>query len=728
MMSIFNRTRLIAKTPVFQQIHAAECAAACLGIILAHFGRWVSMNDLRPLCAISREGASAADIKRAANHYGLELTGWRKSPKALETIKSPIIIFWDFHHFLVLEGFRNNRFYLNDPANGHRSVDYETFRASFTGIALFLEPCADFQRSESKPTLRTRLLPWFENQKHSIAIAAILGLGMTIPGIAVPILLGMFVDRVLVAGESIGLMLGFIVCVLTLLMFSMIWIQQRCLIRLSLRVAVTQAGTFLKTLLSLPIEFFSQRFPGEVAARTQLIDAISDTSAIQLTKLIIEMTMSVIFLMWLVWKDPILASLVLCIAITCFVALKITTNFRIYENFRLVREQGQLLGIGAMGLQNLETIRSTGSEDDFFNRFTGYQARELISRQRFSEFGALFTGLPSFFLMLGNVVVLAVGSWRVLQASLTIGELMAFYVIVGNFLLPLGRYVEASSLIQILEANLQRVEDVLSAKSPHEVQVQNNRDTSGVTTLDGRIRLSGHLEIRNVSYGYREYHDPIIRDFNLKIEPGQRVAIVGPNGSGKSTLALLIAGIYKPWSGEILFDGKPREMIPREVFAESVSYVDQHVILFSSTVWNNLSMWNTQIPEELVVAATKDSFIHEDIVKRRGGYSTLVEEGGANFSGGQRQRLEIARALVNSPSILVMDEATSDLDATLEAQIDDSIRRRGCACLIIAHRLSTIRDCDEIIVMDKGTIIQRGNNDELLQDRNGLYREMVTSH
>lgn len=689
------------------------------------------MNELRSKCAISREGASAADIKRAASHFGLEVSGWRKSPQDLESIENPVVLFWDFHHFLVLEGFRNGRFFLNDPANGHRSVDYATFNKSFTGISLFFAPRDDFEPSELVPTVRRRLLPWFEKHKGLVFVAALLGLGITIPTLAVPVLLGMFVDQVLIPGNGPALTLGLVVSVLTVFMFLVIWLQQRCLVQLSLNIAVSRVGDFLKRLLSLPIVFFSQRFPGEIASRAQLIDTISDTGAIHLTKIAIELSMSIVFLIWLFWIDSLVALAILGIALLSLVALKVSSRFRDYENFRLMREQGQLLGIGAIGLKNLETIRATGSDDDFFNRLSGFQARELLSHQRFSELGAVYTGLPALFTMMGSVVVLAVGGMRVMQGALSIGDLIAMYLVAGYFLNPLGRYLETGSMLQMLEANLQRIEDVVggeSTKDPVLHAKSNGTEAAGVATLDGRIRLSGHLELRNVSFGYRDYYEPIIRDFSLNVEPGKRVAIVGPNGSGKSTLALLIAGIYQPWKGEILFDGTPRSGIPREVFAESVSYVDQHVTLFSSTVWNNVTMWNTEIPEEAVVSASKDARIHEDIVQRRGGYDTIVEEGGANFSGGQRQRLEIARALVNSPSVLVMDEATSDLDASLEAQIDDSIRRRGCACLIIAHRLSTIRDCDEIVVLDKGEVVQRGTNDELLAQSDGLYRELVSSY
>jgi len=395
--------------------------------------------------------------------------------------------------------------------------------------------------------------------------------------------------------------------------------------------------------------------------------------------------------------------------------------------FRLRRSQGVLSGIGTAAVRNLDALRASGTEDGFFTRFSGYQALELGYRQRSAELGAVASTLPPFFLMVGSALILGIGGMRVISGDMSIGDVAATYFVIGSFLLPIGKYVESNGLIQVLQADLHRIQDVLDA-DPGPPSRAPRRDGGGrLVSIGGRVRLTGHLELRDVTFGYRLHHEPIIEGFNLVIEPGQRVALVGASGSGKSTIAFLIAGIHSPWSGRILFDGHEREAIPRDVAIDSIAHVDQRVNLFSGTIRENLTMWNPTVPEALVVAAARDAFIHDEIAKRPLGYDTILEEGGANFSGGQQQRLEIARALVPRPSLIVLDEATSDLDAGVEAQIDDALRRRGCACLIVAHRLSTVRDCDEIMVLDRGRTVQRGQHEELMLDREGTYHGLVSS-
>ena len=683
------------------------------------------MNELSKACGVSRDGCTAGDIQRAAQAYDVEVSGWRRRAEYVEHLTSPAILFWEFCHFVVLEGVRNNRYYINDPANGYYSLDAETFKQRYTGILLLLEPRPGFRPDGRAPTMWSQLLPRIRGQRILIGAAVALGLLLAVPTLAVPELLRYFTDAAASAtGPSVGIVVGGTLAA-GFALFGLVWIQQRILLRASVRIAVSQSERLLSTLLRLPIEYFAQRFSAELASRTQLLDNIANTGAVQLTRLLIELAMAVVYLVWIAFQDLVLAAVAVAIAALNVVLVRSVSQRRKIENFNLRRSQGVLTGLAAMATKNLDALRSSGTENSFFVRFSGYQARELGFRQRSAELGAVTNALPPFFNMIGGAAVLGVGGLRVISGDMSIGDVMATYFVIGSFLLPLGKYIESVGLFQLLEADLQRVQDVTDAGSGEEPP--QNPERTGPVSIGRRVRLAGRLELKDVTFGYRPHHEPIVEGFDLTIEPGQRVALVGPSGSGKSTIASLIAGIYQPWSGHILFDGHARDEVPREVVVDSVAYVDQQVHLFSGTIRENLTMWNPTVPDALVLSAARDAHIHDEIAQRPLGYDTLVEEGGENFSGGQRQRLEIARALVQRPSLLILDEATSDLDAAVEARIEDSLRRRGCACLFVAHRLSTVRDCDEILVLDKGRTVQQGHHEELMLDRQGLYRSLVTS-
>ena len=721
----WRRLRPIPRTPVFQQIQASECGAASLGTILASLGKWVGMNELCKACGVSRDGCSAADIQRAAAGFGVEVTGWQRSAEYLRKLDAPAILFWEFSHFLVLEGFKNKRYYINDPANGHYTLDEATFKDRYMGIVLQLRPGPDFAPSGRPFSLRRQLAPWVREHKTPIGLAFVLGVLLAVPTLALPELLRYFTDAATSAQPpSAPAVIGGTLAIAGVL-FALLWGQQRILLAASTRIAVTQSERFLATLLRLPMEYFAQRLSGELASRTRLLDSIANTATTRLAQLMIELTMSLIYLVWIVLQDVLLAGTAVVVALLNVLLARAVSRRRKHENFRLRRSQGMLAGIGTNGAKNLDNLRASGTEGDFFTRFSGYQALELGYRQRAAELGAIANALPPFFLMVGGAVVLGLGGMRVISGDMSIGDVVATYFVIGSFLLPIGRYVESAGLFHILEADMRRVQDVLDA-DPGTASAA-PATSARLVSIGRRLRLTGRLELRDVTFGYRPHHDPIIEGFNLSIEPGQRIALVGPSGSGKSTLASLIAGVHQPWSGEILFDGHVRDDIPREVTIDSVAYVTQRANLFSGSVRDNLTMWNPTVPDALVVQAAQDAHIHDDIARRPLGYDTPVEEGGDNFSGGQRQRLEIARALVPRPSLMILDEATSDLDAAVEARIDDALRRRGCACLIVAHRLSTIRDSDEILVIDHGRPVQRGQHEELMLDEAGLYHAMVTS-
>ena len=718
------------RTPVLLQLTQTECGAAALGIVLAHFGRWASLEELRDACSVGRDGCTAADVFRAARRYGLEPQGWRRQPHELRSMPVPMVIFWEFNHFVVLEGFAPGRFLINDPANGHRTLGEKEFDRGFTGVTLTFRPGSDFRPGGVRPGLWYRFLPWLRGVKEPLAFATVCGLLLTLPALALPLVLTLFVDFVLAGREPswAGVLVGSLAAAASIL-YLLTWMRERCLRRLSVRLAVDHAERFMTRLLRLPMRFFSDRYAGDLTSRMQILDTVAQVATRHLCGIFIEIVTSVAFLAFMLAYDPLLCALVVGLGVLAAFAMRILARLRVDENRRLRREQGMLSGIGMFGIGKIDTLQAIAAEDDFFARWTGHQARELAARQRFAELGYVNAALPLLIAIVGNAVVLGVGGSRVMANDLTVGELIGFYMAAAHFLQPIGRFIQFADLFQIVEADLQRLDEVFDASEDPAFQPtpQSSPAAGGTAPFARRLRLKGRIEMRSVTFGYQQNRDPLLEDFNLTVEPGQRVAIVGPSGSGKSTLASLIAGVRQPWSGDVLIDGYPRGAIPRDLLINSMSLVDQHIVLFADTVRANLTMWIPEVPDQALVAAARDATIHEEIISRPLGYDAPVEEGGLNFSGGQRQRLEIARALVNNPSVLIMDEATSSLDAITEVRIDDAVRRRGCACLIVAHRLSTIRDCDLIVVLDRGREVQRGAHTDLMQDVGGLYRQLVES-
>ncbi len=706
-------------------MHASECGAACLGSVLAFFGRWVPLTELRERCEVSRDGSSAASIARAARHYGLECNGLSLRADQLRMLPLPLILFWQFSHFVVLEGFDGRNFYLNDPATGRRRLSAEEFSKGFSGIALRFKRGADFSPGGERPSLfaqlRTVLTGSWSVLTGVLACAFMLAL---LP-LIVPVSLGVFVDEVLARhgrwGGLVAALLGggILVYVLSLL-------KHRFLKRLAVRISVTGYDRGLSRLLRLPVAFFEHRLVGDLTDRVSSIDRIAKNLTEEFLVLLIDMAMSAVLVVAMLAYDVRLTLVVLLLAVLHGLLAHFLGAVRAVRSQAMRREQGLLIGVGMQMLSHADNLRMTGADDRFFARWSGQQARELHARQLYSELGAVSSALPGLIAALRAAAILGIGGSLVIAGELTLGSLVAFYILAEMFLAPIGRFLEFADKRQALETDLQRLEDV-SRTEEDSVFRRRSPASESIRTLGGRLQLTGRLELRNVTFGYNRSRRPLIEDFSLTVEPGQRVAVVGPSGSGKSTLARLVSGICEPWSGDILFDGHRRDEVPEEVLRRSISMVDQEAVLFSATLRDNITLWNPAVPDEVIGAATRDACIHDEILLRPRGYATLVEEGGVNFSGGQRQRLEIARALVGNPTVLVLDEATSALDAATEEAVDDALRRRGVTCLIVAHRLSTVRDCDEIVVLDQGAEVQRGAHDDLIADRDGMYYKLVKS-
>ena len=712
-------------TPILLQMHASECGAACLGIVLAYFGRWVSLTELREKCEVSRDGSSAASILRASKHYGLECSGLGLRADQLKKMELPLILFWQFSHFIVLEGFDGGSFYLNDPATGRRRVTAEEFIKGYSGIALRFKCGPNFSAGGEQPSLLQQLVALLAGSWSMLTGVIACGLMLTLLALIIPASLSAFVDDFM---DEHGAWGGLVTALLGggVLVYILSLLKQRFLKRLAVRVSVIGHNRGMSRLLRLPVEFFAHRLAGDLTDRVSSSDRIAKNLVDQFLVLIIDMAMSIVLLIAMFTYDVLLTLIALLLALLHGFLAHFLNAIRAVRSQTMRREQGLLIGVGMQMLSHADNLRMTGSDDRFFSRWSGQQARELRARQLYSELGSVNTALPGLIAAFRSAAILGFGGSLVMTGEMTLGTLVGFYILAEMFLAPVGRFLEFADKRQALETDLQRLEDI-SRTAEDPVFSRRSPESQSIPTFNGRLQLAGRLELRNVTFGYNKSRPPLIKDFNLVIKPGQRVAVVGPSASGKSTVARLVSGICQPWSGEILFDGHPRDEIPEEVLRRSISMVAQEVVLFSASVRDNITLWNPAVPDEVIIAATLDACIHEEILLRPHGYATLVEEGGVNFSGGQRQRLEIARSLVGNPTVLILDEATSALDAATEEYVDDALRRRGVTCLIVAHRLSTVRDCDEIIVLDKGVEVQRGTHDELIADQAGTYYKLVKS-
>lgn len=714
------------RTPTMLQMEAVECGAAALGSILGYHGRFVPLEELRVACGVSRDGSKALNMLIAARRFGLKADGWKKELDELKAMPLPNIVFWRFNHFVVLEGFGSRRVYINDPASGPTSVPIDEFDDAYTGVVLTFEPSAEFKRAGRPPSLLRALRARLAGSAVALAYVVLAGLALVVPGLLVPVFSQVFVDEYLVKGLKDWIIPLLWIMGLTALARAFVtWLQQTYLLRMQVKLAVSTSSRFFWHVLRLPIEFFCQRFGGEIGSRVALNDSVAQILSGRLASTIVSLAMIVFFLGLMLAYDPILAVIGLAMALLNMLALKLVSRMRVDGNRRLLQEQGRLTGTAMAGLQIIETVKAAGMEDDFFARFAGLQAKVVNASQELGRLTVGLTNVPTLLSALNAAAILCVGAWSVMAGRMSVGMLVAFQALMASFIAPFSTLVDMGSTVQEAEGNMNRLDDVLRAKLDERHMPDADARAKPVSDFKG-ARLDGHLEMRNISFGYSRLAEPLLENFNLVLEPGRRVAIIGASGSGKSTIANLICGFYTPWSGEILFDELPRPSVPRAVISSSVARVSQEIFLFQGTVMENLTLWDATVPEEDVARAAADACIDDVILERPGAFHARVEEGGANFSGGQRQRLEIARALALNPSLLILDEATSALDPVTELRIDRNIRRRGCACVIIAHRLSTIRDCDEIIVLSRGHVVERGSHDDMVRNR-GHYAELINA-
>ena len=721
--SFMRRTKPRVKTPTVLQMESVECGAAALGIVLGYYGTYIPLEELRVECGVSRDGSKASNLLKAARRYGLIAKGFRKLPEDLRDIVKPAIIHWNFNHFLVLEGIVQDKVYLNDPATGPRTVTYAEFDESFTGVVLTFEKSGELEAGHKKTSLFKALRTRLRGSEIPLLYVILVSLALVIPGLLAATFSRIFVDFYLIRGmqEWLG-MLVVVMMITAVIRMALVWLQQRYLLRLETKQAINNASRLFWHILRLPMEFFNQRSAGDISARVEMNDRVAQLLSGELATALLNVILIVFFALLMFQYSVPLTLIGIGMAIINFVFLRYVSRRRVDINQKLIQDGSKLQSTTFSGLQSIETIKATGGEADFFARWAGHQANMNNAYQELGASTQTLAVVPLFLSMVTTILILVVGSLNIMAGVMSIGMLVAFQTLMTSFLSPVTQMVNLGGQLQEMDGIIKRLDDVLNYQADDQVEVTESLEVAD----QNKTKLSGRIEIKEMSFGYSRLASPLIESFNLNLEPGMRVALVGGSGSGKSTIARLVAGLYKPWTGSILFDGQKRNDIPRAIINNSLSVVDQEIFLFEGSVRDNLTMWDPHVSDEALIQAAKDAHIHEEVMRREDGFAFQVQEGGRNFSGGQRQRLEIARALVSNPAILVLDEATSALDPLTEQIIDDNLRRRGCTCLIVAHRLSTIRDCDEILVMDRGKVVQRGTHDNLWRE-GGLYAQLIKS-
>lgn len=711
-----------AKVPVIMQMEALECGAACLTMISAYYGLWIPLEQIRKDCGVSRDGSNAKNILKAARNYGFTAKGYRYEPTQLkEKGKFPCIIHWNFNHFVVLDGFKGNKVYINDPARGDVCISMEEFDESFTGICLMIEPSENFTPGGVPKSVMSFAKERLKGTGSAFAMIIITTLISSLISIVSPAFSRMFMDRLL-TGQNPDWFYPFTIALAAaaVIQIAVCWIKASYLLKVQGKFAVVADSSFMWHILRLPLEFYSQRAAGDIAGRQRINQGIASTLINTLAPLVLDTAMLVFYLAIMLRYSLLLTAIgLISMVINIFVSYYISKK-RINVSRVQMRDSAKLDSATLSGIEMIETIKASGAENGFFQKWAGYQASVNNGKVKFKEIDYHLGIIPSLVSPLCSIVILGTGVYLTMQGEFTVGMILAFQGFMTSFSAPAQNLMNAGQIIQEMRTNMERVEDIM--KYPTDVEY-GSEDISDDISYD---KLSGNVELKNVTFGYSRLSEPLIKDFSLKLYVGKSVALVGGSGSGKSTISKLISGLYEPWSGEILFDGKPIKSVNHDIFTGSLAVVDQDIILFEDTIANNIKMWDNSIEDFEMILAARDAQIHDVIMERDNGYQYKMLEGGVDFSGGQRQRLEIARVLAQDPTIVILDEATSALDARTEYNVVRSIKDRGITMIVVAHRLSTIRDCDEIIVLDKGEVVERGTHDEIIK-LGGKYAELVTS-
>ena len=711
-----------ARVPVIMQMEALECSAACLAMVLAYYDKWIPLEQVRLDCGISRNGSNAMNLLLAARSYGLEADAYRID---LEVLKEhaiyPCIVHWEFNHFVVLAGFSGNKAVINDPARGSLRLSMDEFDRAYTGVCLLFSPGENFVPDGRPRSTLSYIRKRLSHAGSALVFAGLTALISSLFGVFSPVMSRVFFDRIL-TGQSPGWLFPFflLLAMLSLAWLAVEWIRTVFSKKLYGKMSVIGTTSYVWKLLCLPMDFFSQRMTGDLLQRQATAVTVSRTLTETVLPLVLHTVMMVFYLALMLHYSLILTFAGLACVFLNLLTAACLSRMRLNLTRIQLRDRSKLSSATLSGMNMAETIKASGAENGFFRLWSGYQAALNAKEAAFSDISTRLEILPAFFSRAANYLVLFLGIRYAMDGSFTLGMIVAFQGFLNAFMSPASELIDAGRSVQEMRTQLEKIEDVMNY--PNDPSLRN----TGIREDVDYSKLRGQVELRHITFGYSRLAPPVVKDFSMTLTPGSRVAIVGGSGSGKSTISKLIAGLYQPWEGEILIEGNPIGEIPREVLSGSLAVVDQEIILFEDTVANNIRMWDETIEDFEVILAARDAQLHDDIIQRPGGYQGMIAENGRDLSGGQRQRMEIARVLAQDPSIIILDEATSALDAKTEYDVVKAIQDRGITCIVIAHRLSTIRNCDEILVLDKGQVAEHGTHEELLQ-KGGIYADLIAN-
>ena len=713
-------TKGVAKVPVVMQMEALECGAASLAMICAYYDKWIPLEQIRLDCGVSRDGANAKNILVAARNYGFTAKGYRYEPDDLKKYgKFPCIIHWNFNHFVVLDGFKGKKAVINDPAKGSYTVSMETFDKSFTGICLMFEPNENFVPSGKRKSVLSFAVKRLNGAKVAVVFVVFTTLISALIGVITPAFSRIFMDRLL-THESPDWFYPFLIALsaMSALQLVISALETYYSNRINGKLATIGSSTFMWKVLHLPMEFFSQRLAGDIQGRQGSNAGIANSVVNTFAPLALNAIMMVFYLVVMIRYSWILTLVGLSSLVINAWMSRIISQKRINITRVSMRDAGKLAGATVAGVEMIETIKASGAENGFFERWAGYQASVNAQKVKYAKINQYLGMIPSVVSTITGIVVLTLGVWFAMEGTFTVGMIMAFQGVLSSFSAPATTFISAGQTIQEMRTQMERIDDIMLYRDDECYKAQGKEDHL--------TKLKGNIELKNVTFGYSRLSKPVIKDFSLTVKPGERVALVGSSGCGKSTISKLVSGLYQPWNGEILYDGKHLSEIDRDVFTGSLAVVDQEITLFEDTVANNIKMWDDSIEDFEMIMAARDAQMHEEIMRRDGGYNCRIAEGGKDFSGGQRQRLEIARVLAKDPTIVILDEATSALDAKTEFDVVNAIKDRGITCIVVAHRLSTVRDCDKIIVLDDGVAVEQGTHEELYA-KGGIYARLISN-
>ena len=701
----------VKKVPVVMQMETVECGAAALSMLLAYHGKWLSIEQLRTDCGVSRDGSNARNIVLAARHHGMDAHGWQADIDHLPSL-APAIIHWNHNHFVVFKGFHRGMAFINDPAMGSMAVSMKDFQRSYTGVAITSVPGDDFKPQGHQTSILHYVRENIRGAKDAFIFTLLMGILMSFAGMVYPLFSQVFLDSI-ITGKNDEWTVPFFVGIACLVVFNFLLALLDNVYGRRFAGSMSLKGNtrFLWHALNLSIEFFTQRYVGDIVQRQSLNEHITTTLIRILAPYAVNVALLVVYIVVMAQYSVLLTIVGISVVALNIYSVAAERELRTNLARALEQSEGKFYGITMSCVDNIESIKAAGAERGFFEFWAGTFARRNNQEVAFQK----RPFWPFVFGHFANSFILILGAALILNGQFSIGMLMAFQGFMAEFMKPAMGLMQGSTTVLEMRSQMERIDDVMAYPA---------EQTGKGESPAHNAKLGGMIEMKNVTFGYSLSAAPLIRDFSMTLHPGKSVAIVGASGCGKSTIAKLLTGLYQPWSGEILFDGRDSHDISREEFVNSVACIDQNVVLFDDTIAENIKMWDHSIEDFTMTMACIDAGIRDDIISRPRGFNTRLVKGGGNFSGGQRQRFEIATALAREPVILILDEATSALDTVMESEVMQSIRQCGASTIVIAHRLSTIRDCDEIIVMDKGRIVQRGSHDELMA-QGGRYEELI---